>query len=141
MAEPFNKYADYFDIRAVIARFEELESMKEDGDIDDDDSEEYLILLSFLEEVKGRGEDEQWRGDWYPVTFLHEDHFVEAMEERDRISATCRRKSPLISSSIGEPRRKIFALIIRRLISTAKNSGIVNHSNQTLLTSSQNTIW
>ena len=81
MAEPFNKYADYFDIRAVIARFEELESMKEDGDIDDDDSEEYLILLSFLEEVKGRGEDEQWRGDWYPVTFLHEDHFVEAMEE------------------------------------------------------------
>lgn len=93
MAESFDKYADYFDIRTVIERFEELESEREsfteDGissiyewaDKFPNDAEEYLILLSFLEEVKGRGEDEQWRGDWYPVTFLHEDHFVEAMEE------------------------------------------------------------
>ncbi len=99
MAEAFDKHVDYFNIRTVIARFEELESLKEnrddaktayeeehadvahashgDGDptgelnerlekalealkdVQDnftpEEEEEYLILLSFLEEVKGRG--------------------------------------------------------------------------------------
>lgn len=94
MADAFDKHADRFDIRDVIERFEELESDREsftelEGEPDPekwqnenpDEYEEYLILLSFLEEVKGHGGDEQWQGDWYPLSFIHEDHFVDAMEE------------------------------------------------------------
>lgn len=84
MADTFDKHADQFDIRDVIARFEELEDLKDTGAPDDftaEEHEEFLILLSFLEEVKGYGGDEQWRGDWYPLGFIHEDYFVEAMEE------------------------------------------------------------
>ena len=119
MAESFDKYADYFDIRTVIERFEELESEREsfteDGissiyewaDKFPNDAEEYLILLSFLEEVKGRGGDEQWRGDWYPVTFLHADHFFEAMEE--------------LVKDIGDMPKEIPSYLVIDWVATAEN--------------------
>ena len=27
--------------------------------------------------LKGQGGDEQWRGDWYPVTLIRDDYFAE----------------------------------------------------------------
>lgn len=69
---------DVFDIRDVISRFEELESNDER---DTDEQEEYTVLEKLLEETKGNGGDEQWRGDWYPVTFYNESYFEEAMDD------------------------------------------------------------
>lgn len=66
-----------FDIRDVIARFEQLESERENSATGDDDAqdarllaefdespegEEYAAIRSFLDHVRGYGGDEQWRG-------------------------------------------------------------------------------
>lgn len=65
---------DTIDIRDVIGRIEELE-----GDHDDD--EELAELTGLMEQCKGNGGDEQWRGDWYPVTLIRESYFEEAMND------------------------------------------------------------
>jgi hypothetical protein len=80
---------DIIDIRDIIERIEELESVLEtpveDGIWDDADrreaSQELQILTDIMNELKGYGGDEQWRGDWYPVTLIRESHFEEAMDE------------------------------------------------------------
>jgi len=80
---------DIIDIRDIIERIEELESVLEtpveDGIWDDADrreaSQELQILTDIMDELKGYGGDEQWRGDWYPVTLIRESHFEEAMDE------------------------------------------------------------
>ncbi len=80
---------DQFDIRDMIARVEELESEIEniddmpEGDLmkntveGDNMRQELQFLSDFLEEVKGAGGDEQWRGDWYPVGFIRDSYFTE----------------------------------------------------------------
>ena len=88
--------SDVFDIRDVIARFEELEGMRENACTGENDSEdeallaefdasdegkEYAAIADFLGDVKGYGGDEQWRGDWYPVTFIRDSYFTEYAEE------------------------------------------------------------
>lgn len=69
---------DVFDIRDVIKRFEELEDIEER---DEEEQEEFVSLESFLEEMAGNGGDEQWRGDWYPVTFIADSYFEEYAQE------------------------------------------------------------
>ena len=92
--------ADIIDIREVIERFEELESERESlvydyseahedpnqdhliaekaiNDWDDENGEEHKILLRILEDLKGYGGDEQWRGDWYPLELISESYFTE----------------------------------------------------------------
>ena len=84
-----------FDVRDVMARVEELESERDsftDGadtesgtealaklwaDENTDDAAELATLTELLEEVKGNGGDEQWRGDWYPVTFVRDSDFTD----------------------------------------------------------------
>lgn len=68
---------DMFVIRDVISRYEELEDITRDSE----EQEEFEEIASFLAEVKGRGGDEQWRGDWYPISFISEDYFTEYAEE------------------------------------------------------------
>lgn len=89
---------DTIDVRDVIARFEELETERDDfvsgapdgSETPDpqgwaadnpEESSELDLLTTLLEELKGYGGDEQWRGDWYPVTLLRRSHFVDAMRE------------------------------------------------------------
>lgn len=86
---------DILDSRDIIARIEYLESEKESAleDVpeseygnrenekwvaweDSDEAEELELLSSFLEEFKGYGGDEEWRGDWYPVTLIRDDYFT-----------------------------------------------------------------
>ena len=57
--------------------------IREDGvmGLDDDETEEQQTLESLLEELKGNGWDEQWEGDWYPVTLIRDSHFEESMDE------------------------------------------------------------
>ena len=80
---------DQFDIRDLIARVEELEDEIEningmpEGDLlkdtieGEDMRQELKFLTDFLEEVKGAGGDEQWRGDWYPVGFIADHYFTQ----------------------------------------------------------------
>ena len=100
MATDFNFTDDVLDVRDLIERFEELESEKEialenvpaseygneenpewvawqESDI----FEEFSQLEEILEELKGGGGDEQWRGDWYPITLINEDYFTDSIKE------------------------------------------------------------
>lgn len=71
------------DVRDIIARVEELE----DAD-DADDATELVALRALLGKLCGNNGDEQWRGDWYPVTLIRDSYFKEyAMELADDIGA------------------------------------------------------
>jgi hypothetical protein len=46
-----------------------------------DEAEELATLEGLLSELAGYGGDEQWEGDWYPVTLIRDSYFTEAMRE------------------------------------------------------------
>jgi antirestriction protein len=69
--------ADTIDVRDIIARFEELRGIMPVSEHLD----EFEQLTNILEELKGQGGDEQWQGDWYPVTLISEVYFVEYAQE------------------------------------------------------------
>jgi hypothetical protein len=76
--------ADTIDVRDIIARIEELEGLIEDEGCADTANEydrEHGELLDVLDELKGYGGDEQWRGDWYPVTLIADSHFTDYARE------------------------------------------------------------
>lgn len=72
----FTNTDDVIDMRDVIARFEEIEESEESEEM-----AEKLELQALIEECKGNGGDEEWRGDWYPVTLIHESAFEDQMDE------------------------------------------------------------
>lgn len=47
----------------------------------EENGEEYCALQNLLSDLKGYGGDEQWRGDWYPITLIRDSYFTEAMQE------------------------------------------------------------
>lgn len=74
---------DLIDVRDVIARVEELEDLQ-DADtplLTLEGAEELKTLSNLLDELKGCGGDEQWRGDWYPVTLIRDSYFTEYTQE------------------------------------------------------------
>ena len=73
-AREISNYDDIIDVRDIIARIEELEDTIEDR-------QELARLQSLMDDMKGYGGDEQWRGDWYPITLIRDTHFVQAMQE------------------------------------------------------------
>ena len=56
------------DVHNLIERFEDLEA---DEARDADDEAEFARLELLLD-----GGDEQWRGDWYPLTLIHDSYFA-----------------------------------------------------------------
>ena len=102
---------DVIDVRDLIERYEELEDeLSSIADIEDEiesldpkeDKEEIRTakenleakqkgltseqegfdqLQEILDELKGNGGDEQWRGDWYPITLINSDYFTEYAKE------------------------------------------------------------
>lgn len=68
---------DIIDVRDIIERYEELEA-EPDGL---PDAEERCALAALLDDLKGNGGDEQWRGDWYPVTLIRESYFTDYARE------------------------------------------------------------
>lgn len=68
--------ADIIDVRDIIARVEELDPEYSDIKLTDDEAEELAALRAILDELKGNGGDEQWRGDWYPVTLIRDSYFT-----------------------------------------------------------------
>jgi hypothetical protein len=88
MAQELDLTADIIDVRDIIERVEELEASKEahqdepeGGHWSDEEAQELADLLAIMDEMKGYGGDEQWRGDWYPLTLIRDSHFEEAMDE------------------------------------------------------------
>lgn len=102
MANDISASADVVDVRDIIERFTELEdaliaaydaehdALSEDAqaefmdpaewyrvekDNGNDDAAEFLTLQSLLDDLAGSSGDEQWRGDWYPVTLIHDMYF------------------------------------------------------------------
>lgn len=78
--------ADIIDVRDIIARFEELreESVDDDGNqltLDDADAEAFTVMGELLNDMKGYGGDEQWEGDWYPITLIRDSYFVTYAQE------------------------------------------------------------
>lgn len=79
---------DIIDVRDIIERIEELESLKDDHEADPDgghwsneDARELRTLTDIMDDLRGYGGDEQWRGDWYPVTLIRESYFTDYIEE------------------------------------------------------------
>jgi hypothetical protein len=77
-ATEISKFDDLIDIRDVIARVEELRDIDQP---DVDELRELASLNDFLEECKGNGGDEQWEGDWYPVTCIRDSYFKNYAQE------------------------------------------------------------
>jgi hypothetical protein len=85
--EPTNM-DDIVDVRDVIARVEHLEDQvapdeneNDKSTLDPEEEEELRILHNLLDDLKGYGGDEQWRGDWYPITLIRDDYFTCYAEE------------------------------------------------------------
>lgn len=95
---------DVLDVRDIIERFEELENIEIK---DDDEDQEFQTLQSLLDDLKGNGGDEQWRGDWYPITLIRDSYFVDYCEE--------------LVSDIGDLPREIPAYIAIDWEKTADN--------------------
>ena len=72
--------ADVIDIRDIIARVEELEPQV-DAIGEGEHIAEWNMLTRILYELKGYGGDEQWRGDWYPITLIDDRYFVEYVQD------------------------------------------------------------
>lgn len=79
---------DLIDVRDIIARVEELETQLEDagdwlgdGSTPDEGREELATLSAFLADLAGNGGDEEWRGDWYPVTLVRDSYFKEYAQD------------------------------------------------------------
>lgn len=80
---------DIIDVRDIIDRIEELETELEglgsEGDAEAnnraEDWSELQTLTAIMDDLKGYGGDEQWRGDWYPVTLIRESYFTDYTQE------------------------------------------------------------
>ena len=73
--------ADVIDVRNIIARYEELEELQESGDYLEMPDCELSELREMLAELESTDGDEQWRGDWYPVTLIRDSHFKKYAQE------------------------------------------------------------
>lgn len=76
--------ADVIDVRDMIARIEELANIIEGEGCEDACTEyraELALLAGLMAEMAGYGSDEQWHGDWYPVTLIRETYFTDYIQE------------------------------------------------------------
>lgn len=72
---------DIIDVRDIIARVDELTPIDDDQALSEEDKLELIALENLLEALKGNGADEEWKGDWYPVTLIRDSYFETAMDE------------------------------------------------------------
>ena len=89
MTHELDLSADVIDVRDIMGRVEAIEDTALEGDTSDpewkaanpDDAEELDTLWDSLNELAGRGGDEQYRGDWYPVTLIRDSYFMDYCRE------------------------------------------------------------
>lgn len=77
--------ADVIDVRDIIARVEELANdlttYSAEAHANPELAAEHAALCAILADIKGLGGDEQWEGDWYPVTLIRDSYFRDYAEE------------------------------------------------------------
>jgi hypothetical protein len=76
MATTITNTDDIIDLRDVIARFEEIEETEDEDELIERDE-----IKKLIDDCQGYGGDEQWRGDWYPVTLIRDSHFKDYAQE------------------------------------------------------------
>jgi hypothetical protein len=74
---------DVIDVRDIIARVETLEDECDDTSAlsTPEARAELTALRAILDELSGNGGDEQWRGDWYPITLIDDAYFVDYVRD------------------------------------------------------------
>ena len=73
-----NDQTELEDLRQKIA---EARSDLESWDEESLEAEELKVLAALLEDLKGGGGEEKWRGDWYPITLILDSYFETAMDD------------------------------------------------------------
>lgn len=91
MTHDIGNSQDILDIRDIIERIEHLRQLRQPGPVDlgPEDSEqaqddlfaELASLESFVSQFAGYGGDEQWEGEWYPVTLIRDSYFRDYAQE------------------------------------------------------------
>lgn len=81
---------DLIDVRDIIARVEELEEdaddVEEQASLFKEENSELVTLKTLLSELAGNGGDEEWRGEWYPITLIRDSYFKEfAQQEAEEL--------------------------------------------------------
>lgn len=77
---------DLIDVRDIIERIEELREQLSDAECRDkldnnEERDELKTLEELMESLEGTGGDEQWEGDWYPLTLIRDSYFQAYAEE------------------------------------------------------------
>lgn len=105
---PIDSTDDVIDVRDIIARVEHLEQLRQAGPVEmgDDNGTDQDTLFSELAELEallsdlnGMGGDEQWRGDWYPLTLIAESYFENYARELAIDCAGSREESELLAGN------------------------------------------
>lgn len=96
MADIIDGMDDIIHADDIFKRFEELEADKEaieealdekpNGLKEWEDADEFKALGKLIEDLKGGGGDEKWRGDWYPQMLIRDSHFEDYAQE---LAADC----------------------------------------------------
>ena len=80
-----NSNDDIIDVRDIIERIGEiahdLTTYSAEAHAHPELVEEHAALCAIMRDLKGNGGDEEWRGDWYPVTLIRDSYFKQAMDE------------------------------------------------------------
>jgi antirestriction protein len=81
--ERLNALADGGEFGETVGQYHYWISAVEGDDAFEDasDAEDYRILKALLEDLAGYGGDEEWRGDWYPITLIRDSHFETYAQE------------------------------------------------------------
>lgn len=84
---------DVIDVCDVMARVEHLEQLRQPGSVDlgdDNDTDQDVLfaelstLESLLDELRGNGGDEKWRGTWYPIILVRDSYFETFAQQLQR---------------------------------------------------------
>jgi len=85
MQTDISNMEDLIDVRDIIARVEELEdeldSVEDSDGTDGEERGELALLVGLLDELKGWGGDEQWKGYWYLITLIRDSYFEDYARE------------------------------------------------------------
>lgn len=77
--------ADIIDVRDIIARIEELAqdltTYSAEAHAHPELVEEHAALCAIMADLAGAGGDEQWEGDWYPLTLIRDRYFQTYAQE------------------------------------------------------------
>jgi len=73
--------ADIIDVRDIIERIEEIQNIEEKQEYKEAKDELNNLLAIMKELASVGGGDEQWQGDWYPITLVADSYFTDYARE------------------------------------------------------------